>query len=180
MAADLERRVDPVEEWVGRYEGELRRHVQRLLGGTADTDDVLQEVWISAARKPPESGPDTNVRAWFYRVATNAALDELARRRRREALSRSDRDATVGEQEVPGVLPSWLGSKARRRVREECARLPRKQREAVWLRLVEGLDYADVARRIDTSIDGARANVYQGSRRLRRTLASLWERGSET
>ena len=175
MQVGLERKADAVEEWIGRYGTELRRHLQRLLGEAADVDDVLQDVWISATRNPPGGGPDDNVRAWLYRVATNAALDELARRRRREAVARRGRTAAVGEQAEPASRVPNLGDRARERIREECRRLPRKQREAVWLRLVDGLEYVEVARRIGSSVDSARANVYQGSKTLRRTLAQLWE-----
>ncbi len=180
MALELEQRSDPIGKWIERYGQELRRHVQRLLGEAADVDDVLQEVWLSATRRTPEDGPGSNVRAWFYRVATNAALDELARRRRRDAVARLGQPVAIGEQETTGVTSPGLGERAERRIRDECARLPRKQREAVWLRLVEGLDYEDVARRIDSTVDAARANVYQGSRRLRQRLASLWESESVT
>ena len=75
-------------DWVDRHTDELRRHLTGMLGGEADADDVLQEVWITAYRNPPDAGPGSNVRAWLYRVATNRALDRLARDKRRgQALS---------------------------------------------------------------------------------------------
>jgi DNA-directed RNA polymerase specialized sigma24 family protein len=42
---------------------------------------------------------------------------------------------------------------------------------AVVLRHVQGLDYAAIAEALDCSPESARANVYQGLRHLRRTLA---------
>ncbi|MEJ2340409.1 MAG: RNA polymerase sigma factor [Gemmatimonadales bacterium] len=69
---------DRLEGWIDGYGPELRRHLSRMLRSEADADDLLQDVWVRAMRKPPDSGPGTNVRAWLYRVATNAALDRLA------------------------------------------------------------------------------------------------------
>jgi RNA polymerase sigma-70 factor (ECF subfamily) len=54
-----------------------------MLPSEADADDLLQEVWVRAMRKPPDPGPGSNVRAWLYRVATNVALDRLATDSRR-------------------------------------------------------------------------------------------------
>jgi DNA-directed RNA polymerase specialized sigma24 family protein len=48
--------------------------------------------------------------------------------------------------------------------------LPPKQGAAVMLRYLQGLDYPEIAQALDCSEDSARANVYQGLRRLRRDL----------
>jgi DNA-directed RNA polymerase specialized sigma24 family protein len=56
------------------------------------------------------------------------------------------------------------------------ARLPLKQREAVWLRWVTGADYAEIARRLGCSEESARANVYNGMKKLRCELFDLWKK----
>ena len=159
-----------LEDWIARHHAELLRHLGRMVGPD-DAQDLLQEVWLVAHRRPPEGGPGSNVRAWLYRVATRAALDHLSRRRRRGRLL--EEGAHRLEPEPPPAPDATAADEVRRRVRAAIARLPRKQREAVWLRWVDGLDYAAVAERLDTSPDGARANVYQGLKRLRRDLAEL-------
>ncbi len=164
-----------VEAWAGAYAPELRRHLTRMLSSAADAEDVLQQVWVTALESPPDTGEGSNVRAWLYRVATNRALDCLAAaRRRRKALSRRDPRIATGEDAPVDAAAFALGEKARRKVRAHCAGLPRKQREAVWMRWVEGMDYASIAERLDSSPDSARANVYQGMKRLRSELEDLW------
>lgn len=165
-----------VRAWMKAHGPELRAHVRRMMGSADAAEDVLQEVWITAHRSPPPEEPDRNVRAWLYRVATHAALDLLScRSRRRTALeARGDRL----EPEAPPAPDAFLdgvGPDGRDRVREELARLPRKQREAVWLRWGLGWDYARVAGQLDCSRESARANVYHGLNRLRDELADLWE-----
>lgn len=167
---------DRVEAWVGRYGPELRRHLGRMTSNAEDAEDILQQVWISAVEKPPDDGPGSNVRAWLYRVATNAALDSLARKRfRRCALQAVDVGATSGDQEPPDARFLRLDEKARARVREQCAKLPTKQREAVWLRWAEGLDYPTIAERLGSSTESARANVHHGMKKLRESLLDIWE-----
>ena len=115
------------------------------------------------------------MRAWLYRVATNAALDRLAVERRRASL-REARAADLGSGlvDAPDADDGAWGRAAREEVRRRVSALPRKQREAVWLRWIEGEDYRDVASKLGTTVPAARANVYQGLRRLRAEMADLW------
>lgn len=171
---------DPVEApqlegWIRQHGPELRRHLIGMLGSGAEADDVLQETWLTAHREPPRTGEGSNVRAWLYRVATNEALDVLARRRRRESALRRRAPETAGDPpEPPDEILDVLGPKAMRRVRDEVSRLPRKQRDAVWLRWLDGEPYSDIAARLGTSEASARANVYQGMKRLRERLRDVW------
>ncbi len=145
-----------------------------MLGSPDDAQDVLQQVWIRAYEHPPALGPDANVRAWLYRVGTNAALDHMARdRRRRDLLWQRYLPPTPAASEPPGL--NGLSERVKDLVRKRCAELPPKQREAVWFRWVEEVDYATIARRLDTTVEGARANVYQGLKRLRHTLREVWD-----
>lgn len=169
-----------VEGWIGRYGAELRRHLTSMLSSEADVDDLLQEVWVTAIRRPPEAGPGSNVRAWLYRVATNAALDRLSKDRRRcSALDGRLTQLLPEPTATPGDGLDALSEAARERVRERVALLPPKQREAVWLRWVEGQDYATIAARLDCSQASARANVYNGLKRLRVELFEVWTKENE-
>lgn len=165
-----------VARWMERHEEELRRHLAAMLGGVADADDVLQEVWITAHRSPPEPRDGGGVRAWLYRVATNAALDRLAlERRRRCAMDGRRPDIQSDPAPRPDAALDGLGEEGRRRVREEVAALPHRQRQAVWLRWIEGHDYGTIASRLGGSPGAARANVYQGLKKLRHELMDVWK-----
>ena len=172
IAAEPERQVN---DWSERYGGELRRHVAAMVGNAEEARDIVQDLWVTALHARPEARDGANIRAWLYRVATHRALDHLAMRRRRSELLA----AHAGELES-GALPatdavlSRLSEAAAARVRKGVAELPRRQRNAVWLRWIEQLDYATVARRMNSSPEAARANVYQGMKKLRRELAEVW------
>lgn len=164
-----------LEGWIAEYGPELRRHLTRMLPTEADADDLLQEVWVRAMRRPPDSGPGSNVRAWLYRVATNVALDRLATDSRRCCALVGRRAELAPEPtSAPDEVVRSLSPAARARVRQKVATLPPKQREAVWLRWVEGRDYGTIAARLDCSQASARANVYNGMKRLRVELLDVW------
>ena len=164
-----------MDDWSERYGGELERHVAAMLGNAEEARDIVQELWVAALRARPEAGDAVNVRAWLYRVATRRALDRISMRRRRSELLA----AHAGELD-PSSLPAAdaaldrLSEAAAARVRKGVAELPRRQRDAVWLRWIEELDYATIARRMGSSPEAARANVYQGMKKLRRDLAEVW------
>lgn len=169
-------RSAPVAAWMDAHGAELRRHVERMLPGPDAAEDVLQTVWITAHRKPPEARDGPALRAWLYRVATNAALDRLgADRRRRRALEGRTLFVAPEPRPAPDEGLRGLGERARRRVREQVAALPPKQRQAVWMRWAEGREYADIAARLGCSEESARGNVYQGMKRLRSELFGLWK-----
>lgn len=165
-----------VERWVEEYAPELRSHLRRMLGSEDVADDVLQEVWITAHRNPPGEELDRNVRAWLYRVATREALDALTLgRRRTKALEEKSGEVQPAGPRAPDAFLDGVGPDGRRRVREELARLPRKQREAVWLRWGLGWEYGRVSERLECSRESARANVHHGLTRLRERLSDLWK-----
>lgn len=166
---------DHLEGWIEGYGLELRRHLARMLPSESDADDLLQEVWVRAMRNPPDSGPGSNVRAWLYRVATNVALDRLASDSRRCcALDGRHLELIPEPASAPDDVLRSMSPAARARVRARVADLPHKQREAVWLRWVEGRDYEAIAARLDCSRASARANVYNGMKRLRVELMDVW------
>lgn len=154
------------------HHSEIHRHLVGMLGDPDEADDVLQEVWVTAHRSPPAETDGEGVRPWLYRVATNAALDRLAKRRRRACLLAGRRSEL--EPSRPPAPDAAIEAELRERVRASVARLPRKQREAVWLRWLEGREYDEVAEELESSPEAARANVYQGLRKLRSELEDLW------
>ena len=171
------RRIDPeLRGWIDRYGEELERHVASMLPDRSDADDVLQEVWVAAHRHPPEDRAGAGMRPWLYRVATNAALDRLSRRgRRRRMLGQRQPEVHGDPTPAPDAGLERLGETDRRRVREAIARLPERQRHAVWLRWIEGEEYDAIARRVGGTAAAARANVYQGLKTLRRELLDVWK-----
>src|SRR6266508_1770170 len=68
---------------VERYRRELQVHCYRMLGSLEDSEDLVQETFLRAWRKRASFGSDgrSSVRAWLYRIATNACLDVLRSRR---------------------------------------------------------------------------------------------------
>src|SRR3982751_6009671 len=63
-----------------RHRRELHVHCYRMLGSFEDAEDTVQETFLRAWRRR-ETFEGWSFRAWLYRIATNACLDLLAKRR---------------------------------------------------------------------------------------------------
>ncbi|MGH9186832.1 MAG: RNA polymerase subunit sigma-70 [Acidimicrobiales bacterium] len=68
---------------VERHRRELRVHCYRMLGSLEEAEDLVQETFLRAWRHFGGFAGRSTVRAWLYRIATNAGLDALDGRTRR-------------------------------------------------------------------------------------------------
>jgi RNA polymerase sigma-70 factor (ECF subfamily) len=94
---------DAFEQLVAEHRPSLHAHSYRILGSTQDADDAIQEALLRAWRAIPRFEGRSSLRTWLYRIATNASLDLIARRRRCTAALESEPagDPAAGVTEVP-------------------------------------------------------------------------------
>ena len=156
----------PFADLVERHRAELLRYLVRFLGDEHDAQDACQDTLLKAHRAFVRLTPDSNVRAWLYRIATNSARSHARQRARRRARTvHTELDA------LPAAAgPSPERSEDLRTVERAVQALPPRQRAALMLRRFQGLDYADIARSLGGNEAAARANVYQAVKKLRAAL----------
>ncbi len=143
---------------------EHRSIVYRFLAATVGrdhADDCFQETFLSALKAYPRLRPDSNLRAWVMAIATNKAMDH-GRRLQRSAVPVADvPERAASPPEDDGADPEvWAAVRG----------LPPLQQAAVVQRYVLDLTYAEVAEAIGTSEEAARANAYEGRKKLRAAL----------
>ena len=149
-----------------RYRPELLAYLARLLGDVHDAEDVCQDALLRAYRAFDRLAPDSNVRAWLYKIATNTAFNALKHRQRNAAHT-----ADIDLDTLPAGSTVSDRREQLRAVKRAVEALPPKQRAALMMRQFHGLGYAEIAVSLQCSVESARANVYQAIRRLRLMLA---------
>jgi RNA polymerase sigma-70 factor (ECF subfamily) len=134
---------------------------RRIAGGTRDADDACQEALIKIVRSLPRFDGRSSFGTWAYRIATNAALDELRKRNRRPGLHAVDDDARP-EQADPRSSERTDWYPERLLLDEAIDRLPDDLRIAVVLRDVADLDYAEIAATLDIALGTVKSRISRG------------------
>jgi RNA polymerase sigma-70 factor (TIGR02960 family) len=84
MPASLDQLDEPTfARLVELHRRELHVHCYRMLGSFDEADDLLQETFLRAWRARDSLAGAPAMRAWLYKIATNACLDAIRRRSRR-------------------------------------------------------------------------------------------------
>ena len=166
------------ETLIEHHHDEIYRYLWRLLNSAgwsdsaAEAQDLAQEVFLRAFQAFARLRRDSNHRAWLFKIATNCAYTTVKRGQRLARYSGPLNDEIdripAGTSQSPDH--QIIANEALESVRRFIAALPPKQGAAVVLRHVQGLSYPEIAQALDCSEDSARANVYQGLRRLRQEL----------
>lgn len=143
----------------------------RQLGQRQAAEDAAQETFISAWKNL--GGLRGPFRPWLLRIAANACTDELRRRVRRPSSS-LDVALEAGVPEPPDEEPlpetTTLQGELRREVEAALQTLPDEQRLAVVLSDLQGLDYAEIAEVMKTSLGTVKSRIARGRARLREVL----------
>ena len=129
---------------------------RRLTGNDADGADATQEALMALVRGLPHFRSGSRFSTWAYRVAVNASLDELRRRRRRpqpapDELLPAD-SANAGPEDVATRID----------VEAALRRLPGDYRAAVVLRDLCGLDYAEIGEVLGIPPGTVRSRIARG------------------
>ena len=155
----------------------LARHVDRVhavcrrICGPDDALDATQEALLSITRGIGRFDGRAAVTTWIHRIATNAALDELRRRKRRP-----DPIALDPDPHGDALPASALGRPEqvidRLDIDAALATLPEDFRVAVVLRDVADLDYSEIAAALSIPLGTVRSRIARGRAALAATLGN--------
>jgi RNA polymerase sigma-70 factor (ECF subfamily) len=157
----------------------LRRHYdkvhaicRRIAGSARDADDAAQEAMIGIVRGLPRFDGRSQFSTWIYRIATNAALDELRRRKRRPALALVSDEGEAAEIADPRAERTVEAAVERMRIDAALDALGDEFRTAVVLRDVADLDYAEIAEVLGVPVGTVKSRIARGRSQLAATLGN--------
>jgi RNA polymerase sigma-70 factor (ECF subfamily) len=144
----------------------------RMLGQQQAAEDAAQEAFINAWRSIGSFRGDS-FRSWLLRIAANLCRDELRRRGRRPSSS-LDTALEAGMPDPPDDDPlpeeSALNAELRSSLDAALAQLPEEQRTAIILCDIEGLDYAEIAVAMNTSLGTVKSRIARARMRMREVM----------
>jgi RNA polymerase sigma-70 factor, ECF subfamily len=134
---------------------------RRITGNEADAADAAQEAMIAMVRGLARFDGRSSVSTWVYRIATNASLDELRRRRRRPITSPHD-DQLHHEPADPDTGLRIERVADRQALDAALLAVPEDFRVPVVLRDVADLDYAEIADTLGVPIGTVKSRIARG------------------
>ena len=117
---------------------------RRLTGDPHWAEDLVQETLVRAFQGRGRFRGEASIRSWLFKIQVRLAT-EPARWQKRERLS-APTAAEVPDQLAPLPEQATLSRELRDRLAEAMERLTFRQRTALHLRAVEGLDYGEIAK----------------------------------
>jgi len=174
LAGDRERYAELVE----RYQARLVNYLHRLVRQTDDAHDLAQEVFVRVYQALDRFDPHYRFSTWLFRVAQNAAIDQIRRRRfRTVSIGPGDESREAGgrsvdvEDHAPGALAELEARERDGEVRAAIEALPWEYRELIVMRHYGELAYDEIAESKGMPLGTVKNKLFRARQMLKQTLA---------
>lgn len=172
----------------GAFEAIFRQHVSRvyrqafkLIGNEAETEEVVQEVFLAVHQKVKTFRGESAFSTWLYRLTTNVALSRLRKRKRTKEVLLDDylpRFQEDGHHEVRPVR-NWENElhlrlekqELHRLIREALEELPPLDKAVIVLSDLQGIPNREIGETLGSSIPAVKARLHRARLFLRGKLA---------
>lgn len=163
---------------VGRYRSPITNYLYRFLNDYEEAVDLAQETFVRVYFAIDRYHTDYAFSTYIYRIATNLAISEIRRRKRRTLLSltglfQSDVEDTTEYQPVDEKsLPdkNLIDDEQGRAIARAIATLPLKYRVPVILRDIEGRSYEEIAAIMELGLGTTKSRISRARGLLKERL----------
>jgi RNA polymerase sigma-70 factor, ECF subfamily len=165
-------------EIVGRYRGPITNYLYRFLGDYEEAVDLSQETFVRLYFAVDRYHTEYAFSTYIYRIATNLAISELRRRKRRKLLSltglfQGEEDGRIDFQ-PPDVrsLPDkdLIDGERSRQIEKAIAALPDKYRAPIVLREIEERSYDEIAEILGLGLGTTKSRISRARGLLKEKL----------
>ncbi|TFD05900.1 RNA polymerase sigma factor [Cryobacterium sp. TMT1-66-1] len=154
------------EVLVRRYGPLMRVYATRVLGSNDETDDVVQEAFITAWQQLGTLEDGSAVKSWLMRIVSRKSIDRV--RARRQHVNIDDADVPAPDEHAPHVLAETESqTEALARV---LATLPEDQRRCWTLRELAEYSYGDIAAELGLPLSTVRGLLARARKTLLREM----------
>jgi len=169
--------VEHFGDLIDRYQGRLVNYLYRMLRNEDDAHDLAQEVFLKIYGALDRFDPKYRFSTWLFRVAQNAAIDQIRKRRLKlVSLHRSDTgDGDGGDWELPGSDPTpYQDARNVERgvaIRQAIDELPWEYQELITLRHYGELSYDEIAALKEMPLGTVKNKLFRGRQMLKERLS---------
>jgi len=163
---------------VNRYRTRLHSHVTKMIGNREDALDLTQEIVLKVFQALPRFNPEYRFSTWLFRIAANAAIDHLRRKRPKTVpLEIPDPESqgrvSSGEYSTADLDPFGMlrNVERGRAISQAIADLPLEFRELIALRHFAGLSYEEIAEVKEMPLGTVKNKLFRARAVLKERLA---------
>jgi RNA polymerase sigma-70 factor, ECF subfamily len=174
---------DAFAELVSRYRNQLTGYIYRMTNDYDGAVDLAQETFVRLYRAVDRYQTSHAFSTYLYRIATNLAISELRKRKRRRLVSLTGFFQTTDRGEAREFDPAderplidceLVALERRRAVQKAISTLPEKYRAPLILRDVEGRSYEEIARILQTSEGTVKSRISRARDFLREKMKAYF------
>ncbi|PPF58689.1 RNA polymerase subunit sigma-70 [Rathayibacter sp. AY1C2] len=154
--------VQAFEQLARRHGALMRVYAAKLLGSEAESEDVVQEAFLTGWRRLADLDSPAHIRNWLRRIVTHKAIDRIRVRRRHDDIDDWDPPAPP-EHSPERIVEARLQLDA---VWEALDRLPADQRRCWLLRETAGYSYQEIADALELPVSTVRGLLARARRFL--------------
>lgn len=165
-------------EIMNRYRGPITNYLYRFLNDYEEAVDLAQETFVRVYFAIDRYHTGYAFSTYIYRIATNLAISEIRRRKRRRLLSltglfqgEDDREAEFQPADERPIADAELVDDERSRmIGKAIAALPEKYRVPVVLRDIDGRTYEEIAEIMELGLGTTKSRISRGRGLLKEKL----------
>ncbi|MDB5085088.1 MAG: polymerase sigma factor SigW [Bacilli bacterium] len=163
-------------ELVELYKNRLFNLAHRMLGNKQDAEDVLQDTFLRAYANLASYNDHHKFSTWIYRIATNACIDRLRKRKADVSLDAEQEDAEgtdlYSRIASLGLTPEEeaLHSETASELEQAIERLPASYRSVILLKYVHDLSLQEIADILQLPVSTIKTRIHRGREALRASL----------
>ena len=157
------------------YERQIYGFIYRMMGNAEDANDLTQECFIRAYRALSQTNDDLNISAWLHRIASNACLDVLRRRKRIRWLpwESHKHEHLLHGRPLDEPESNALRSETQMTVQQVISQMSPRNRMALILREYEGMSCEEIGQIMGLSRSAVKSILFRGREEFRRIYTAM-------
>lgn len=174
LIARLQKRDEAAfEELIRQYEKKVYTLCFRMCGNSEDAEEAAQDAFLALWRGIDRFRQESTLSTWIYRLATNACIDTLRRRKKQSgSVSLDDEELFVDAVDTsPQPQETVEHREAQKLLQEDLSALPEEYRKVLILREIEGLSYTEIAESASIELGTVKSRISRGRSLLRNFLS---------
>ena len=148
---------------IKKYQEKLYWHIRRMVVEHEDANDVLQNMFIKVWKSLENFREDSQLYTWLYRIATNEALQQLAKMKK---MQKADEDAEHHMQRLVADNAEHDAEEIQILLQKAIQTLPEKQKLVFNIRYYDELPFEEISKILDMSVSTCKTNYHYAKEKI--------------